>query len=71
MFDLIPIVGILASLIGLPAIIVAAVLGSKFIKYKNEELKIRREELEIHRQRLQLESLQRENDLLDRKINES
>lgn len=71
MFDLIPIVGILASLIGLPAIIVAAVVGSKYVKYKNEELRLRREELELHRQRLQMENLRRENELLDRQINDS
>ena len=71
MFDLIPIVAILSSLIGLPAIIVAAVIGSKYVKYKNEELKLRREELEIHRQRLQLENLHRESELLDLKINQT
>lgn len=61
----VPIMGMIMSLGVLPAIIVAAVFGGRFLKIKERELAIRQQELETERERLVVLRLMEEHDKHD------
>ncbi len=62
----IPIVAIISSVVVLPVVVVAAVLGNKFLKIKERELAVREKELEVERNRLEALKLMEANDAIDK-----
>ncbi len=62
----IPIVGMISTLVVLPMIIVGAILGGRYLKIKERELVIREKELETERERLALLKVMETNDAIER-----
>lgn len=68
--DIIPVLGILSSLIALPGIILLFIYKMKKAKIDVDKLRYKKEilELELRKQQLKLEVLQQESKHLDRKL---
>lgn len=66
------VIAIIASMIGLPALVFGFVYLLRKLKYKKEELELKNKnlKLEIEKEKLKLEYLEKENKRLDRMIDE-
>lgn len=64
--DIEAVVAIVSTMIVLPSLIVGAILGSKWIKYRQAELDLRREELELQKKKLEFLTAEAHRETLER-----
>jgi len=63
--EIVPIIATLSIFIGAPAIVFGAILGMKWIKYRERALEVRRYELDVELQKLRVLENEQNRELLD------